>query len=266
MKIAVTMRTFDRRQGFQEHMVPDLQRSNYLGTTLENLRRGGVFESRLLSSFNLVDSGSKDLSNFLVSEFSKLAQPVWNITLDKTEVQRTANENAARALALGAADLDAQWVLFCEDDIDVCYDFLWSVGSWLRDHEDEKYRLYTFGSAAVDPEDCLKRSSIPVSLPCFYGTVCYVMRREDAASMADYIGGHPRYTGGRFYGTGDPGVTVAHDLHFHQFHEQLYPKVTHVLASAPSFVQHIGDQSGISTRSHLITYKSWPGRGWTYRG
>lgn len=266
MKIAVTMRTFDRQQGFMDHMAPDAKRANYLGSSLENMRRGGVFDSSLLSSFTLVDSGSKHLEGFLLHELRKLAQPVWNIKLDKTEVPRTANENAARALAVGAADLDAQWVLFCEDDLDVCSDFLWSVGNWLRKHESEKYRLYTFGSAAVDPGDGDKRASVPVSLPCFYGTVCYAIRREDAASMAEYIGGHPRYTGGRFYGTGDPGVTVAHDLHFHQFHEQLYPKVTHVLASAPSFVQHIGDQSGISTRSHLITYKSWPGREWTYRG
>lgn len=264
MKIAVTMRTFDRRQGFMEHMAPDQARANYLGDTLENLRRADVFDSPRLSSFTLVDSGSKDLDGFLVSEFRKLARPVWNITLEKAETPRTANENAARALKLAAQDAEAQWVLFCEDDFDCCAEFLECIERWLRQHENDKYRLFTFGSAAVSQVDADQRKAIPVSLLGFFGTVCYAMRREDAARMAEYIGRNPLYSGGRFYGKG--GVTVAHDLHFHQFHAEHYPKVTHVLASAPSFIQHIGDESGISARKHNIRYASWPGREYVYRG
>ncbi len=83
--------------------------------------------------------------------------------------------------------------------------------------------------------------------------------------MARYIEQNPRYTGGRFIGT-DDGAVGCHDLHYHQWHDKFYLDVKYIGFSSPSFVQHIGAESGISTRTHEITYKSWLGREWRYRG
>ena len=59
---------------------------------------------------------------------------------------------------------------------------------------------------------------------------------------------------------------VAHDLHWHQFSRLAYPGIDSFSVSSPSFVQHVGVHSGISGRTHLIEYSSWPGRDWRYRG
>lgn len=248
------MRTFDRTQGFQEHIAPGTRR-NYLRETLTNFQRAGVFDSPELRQFYLVDSGSVD-KNFLQDQ----AGEFYPITYDYPSSPRTPNENAGRALELGAAS-GAPWVLFCEDDLDVVSDFLDGIVAWLNRNAREDRRLYTFGSAAVSPD--AEGEIQDVTVEAFFGTTCYAMRSEDARSMSEYITQNPFYNGGRFYGKG--GVPVAHDLHYHQWSRALYPDINFFAASCPSFVQHVGVESAISNRSHEITYKSWPGRDWRYR-
>lgn len=247
------MRTYDRSQGFGDHIAPGMRR-NYVRETLQNFQRAGVFVSRRLYQFHLVDSGSLD-KNFLQRE----AGDFYPIVYHTPSKPRTPNENAGAALRLGSKS-SASWVLFCEDDLDVVDDFLDGVAAWLIKNAREDRRLYTFGSAAVSAN--YEGEILDVTVESFFGTTCYAMRREDAASMADYIEGNPLYNGGRFEGKG--GVPVAHDLHYHQWSRALYPDINFFAASCPSFVQHVGIESAISNRSHEITYKSWPGREWRY--
>lgn len=249
------MRTFDRTQGFQEHIAPGTRR-NYLGETLASFAAGGAFVSPLLRAFHVVDSGSHD-PGFLTREIGD-----YPVTIHRTDTPRTPNENAGEALRVGAeAAHDGDWVLFCEDDIAVCARFIESVDAWLAANAREDRRLYTFGSAHAESGDGLPEQS-DISITSFFGTTCYAMRKADAESMAAYIQRNPLYNGGRFYGKG--GVPVAHDLHYHQWSSLMYPALEYFSVSVPSFVQHIGDDSGISTRAHLIQYKSWRGPGWSY--
>lgn len=255
--ISIVMRTIDRRLG-SEHIAPNTRR-NYLGQTLNSMLRSGVFNTPLLDSFHLVDSGSPE--DFFLCE----AVDRYPITVHRPEARRTANENAGVALLAGA-DSGAEWVLFCEDDIDVIDQFLDGVALFLGRHAREDRRLYTFGSTSVGPD--WKNSTRPlqdITIESFYGTTCYAIRNADARLMAAYIQGSPRYTGGRFVGT-DDGSTVCHDLHYHQWSRAIYPNVKYFAASVPSFIQHIGDESGISNRTHQIQYASWPGQDWRYRG
>lgn len=253
MKMAVVMRTVDRTQGFQDHIKPG-ERRNYLYETLKNLDRGGVFRSEHLDSFHLVDSGSRN------PEYLALVERTYpSIFVHRTVTPRTPNENAGAALQI-AGNAGTPWILFCEDDIDVISNFLESVVAWLNKNAHRSYRLYTFGSNNSVGQGEWNR----VTIEAFYGTTCYAMRREDALSMAEFISYRPLYDGGRFYGK--DGVAVAHDLHYHVWSRQTYPELDYFLASVPSFVQHIGLESGISNRKHHIEYPSWPGRKWTYRG
>lgn len=264
MKIALVMRTHDRMVGFGDHIAPGTRR-NYLGDTLTNMVRAGVLDAPSLTDF-IICGDPSDTPEFFSANvpMACLASPKFLVV---TACERlTSNLNAAQALELGAnAQSEPDWVLFCEDDIDVCADFLEGVAAWLTKHQRDEVRLYTFGSAAADPDHPVGMDLL--SVPAFYGTTCYAMRRTDAYMMAVYVQDNPLYNGGRFYGMGDgAGVPVAHDLHYHQWHAKFYPEVKHIGFSTPSFVQHIGAESGISNRSHEITYKSWLGREWRYRG
>lgn len=252
--ICVVMRTFNRMESevtLHEHFV----RRNYLFDTLRSFSRAGVFQSPRLDSFHVIDSGSRDTVFFQGLES-------YPAIVHRGE-RRTPNQNAGYALKVGA-DSGAPWVLFCEDDIDVCADFLGSVGRWLDKYAREDRRLYTFGSNQSAATGGIK----DVHISGFYGTTCYALRHDDARSMSQFITENPLYRGGRFYGTGPDGtgVPVAHDLHYHEWAERTYPEIMFFAASCPSFVQHIGAASGISGRAHLITYDSWPGPDWKYDG
>lgn len=253
--ITMVMRTFNRHESTAP-LGPCFTRENYLGYTLRSMVRGGVFKTPTLHSFHLVDSGSKDATFFDTEVPAGLP-----ILLHLTPHKRTPNLNAAYALGVGALT-PSEWVLFCEDDIEVCADFVDGVQAWLDRNAREDRRLYTFGSNNSDVRNGAEMNDVTVE--CFYGTTCYALRQVDAASMARYIEGNPNYTGGRFLG--HEGVPVAHDLHYHQWSRLHYPTIDFFAAAAPSHVQHIGNASGISAREHTISYPSWGGKDWTYRG
>lgn len=256
--IAVVMRTFNRHESTTP-LGAGFTRQNYVKETLEAMVRSHVFESPVLHSFSICDSGTQNPSFFEAEIEGALAGKPFGLYWPGKWL--TSNENAGVALRIGA-DSGAPWVLFCEDDIDVCDYFLDSVWAWLCKHAHVKRRLYTFGSNNSD----FRGSELnDVSISSFFGTTCYAVRREDAASMSDYIKGKPLYTGSQ-NDVEKPGVTVAHDLHFHEWAKLAYPEIGHFAASVPSFVQHMGNASALSARDNIIRYASWPGRGWRYNG
>lgn len=241
---AVTMITVDRSlKG---------KRTNYLGETLRNLDRAGVFTSPRLRSFTLCDSLSDPrmwCSEELVFAAGRIEPG--NAT------SRSACENAGHALICGGLT-GAKWVLFLEDDIDVCEDFLGSVGRFLDKYgRGERFRLFAFGAAY----DQLKQQRhlgldywiYPVN--AFYGTQAFAIRAEDAVSLGRYISSNPVVRG-----VYNPN---AYDLMFHDWAKNLYPGNC-FLASAPSFVQHIGRESICTGKEETHQFESWPGREWSY--
>lgn len=197
---------------------------SYLQTTLHNLLRS---------------SPSSDMS----------------ITLSTNPV--CANLNVANALMRGSEQ--APWVLFLEDDIDVCNDFLGSVSRWLSDHADDQYILYPLGAAYPWVDNAVLNNQPAVEYPVdkFYGTQAFVIRAHDAVSLAQYLQDH-------CYDRTDDGT--AYDLLIADWHKTHYPDLPHLLTPAPSFVQHIGMTSVIRPRPVVHTFSSWPGREWTYKG
>ena len=105
---------------------------DYLRATMDNLQRAGVFASQVPWRMVVADSGD-------AGAFAREYAP------DRIVYKQTGaipNLNGAAAI-LHAAALGVGWVLFLEDDIDVCDDFLESVDAWIRDVTDPKYRVYS---------------------------------------------------------------------------------------------------------------------------
>lgn len=236
-KFAIVMITVDRSPG-----------KNYLIETLENLKRGGVFDSPLLGDFTIFDSGS-EIKERHVNQALDTVGLSSKINRVIAGIRRTPTENSAIALSVGAR-LGFHWVLFLEDDIDVCADFLESTAVWLEEHA-EKYRVFPLAAKYDEILAVLARRGDTMwryPVECFYGTVAITMRSEDALSIATYLEGRKN--------------EHQYDLHMQDWARER--DIKYFLTPVPSFVQHIGAQSFIRPGSDPIAYGSWPGREWSY--
>lgn len=240
---ALVMRTVDRSPS-----------ANYVGQTLANLARAGLFRSSIPWTLAIVDSGSP--ASFFDDEgISRLvAREAGRVTLDWPSARRTPNENAARALDLGA-DTGADWILFLEDDIDVCDRLLESVDAWIAKNRRKDRRVYSFCAAYAGVREAARsgRQAWDYPLAKFYGTQAYALWKDDARSAAEYMKRNPRYR----------GAHQCHDLLLKEWAREAHPKLGHFAASVPSFVQHVGKESSLHL-GRFHEYASWPGREWRY--
>lgn len=253
--IAVTMMTMDRTP-----------RTNYLTETLENFTRAGGFTSPRFHSLHIVDSGSPPESQwpdrgilnipYMDSAKADFAFPP-RVFVHRSKTRRAACLNAAAALEAGLKTR-APWILFCEDDLDFCGDFLDSVGRWLDLYGDPRYHIFAFGCAYPQVMTRTHQRAWTWEYPvnCFYGTQCFAIRREEAESLAAYWNTNPKVC--------DVYSPSAYDLMLQDWHRATYPDARVMLASAPSFVQHIGRDSIATSKEQTHTFPSWPGAFWAF--
>lgn len=238
LKFSIAMMTIDRAP-----------KRNFLAETVANLARAGVFTSPHLGSFSVVDSGSEDLQ-FIYDAFNDVDRGVYIAT-----GQRLPTANAAFALRMAVRFAEpGAWVLFLEDDIDVCAEFLEGTAMWLDEHSANQ-RVFPLG-ANYDFIDTAYRNghtSWDYPIEAYYGTLAVAMRQDDAMTIARHLAGlavggqHPH----------------SYDLHMADWAR--VHGVTHFLTPVPSFIQHIGSESVIRPGSEFHTYSSWRGREWTYQ-
>jgi len=225
-------------------------RRNYLGQTLQSLAAGGIRNTSVPWSLDIVDSGSTD------SFFETEGVPEWlrdpRVRLHRPSdgESRGPNANAAEALRQ-AAGRQADWVLFLEDDILVCAHFLDSVSGWLDDHSSESHRVVAFGAAYRElialREAGRARWEYPIS--AFYGTQCIALRTHDAADVATYWQHEDRQ--------------CLYDLLLKYWARERYPAHEYFAASVPSFVQHVGRDSAIHY-GRFHEFAAWAGSDWSY--
>lgn len=272
MRIAITIETKDRRPGGQ---------INYLGETLRNLRRAGAFTSPHFAGLVIVGGG--ELPDFVATEVeANLVHPIHGAGIPYRFLPSpdgcTRQQNGARAIRAGAAIEGADWVLKLEDDLDVVDDFLGSTARWIAAHEAELPVMVSLGMALervsvahyeIPGESVLREgASFPnarkllaagvelvAELPSiFWGAQAVLFRRDDAADLAAWLGEDPYY---------DDGIEQhrerAHDLLLQRWCQARGAEC--VMAPLPSFVQHIGRQSGLSNPFFEFP---WPGRAWHY--
>jgi glycosyltransferase involved in cell wall biosynthesis len=223
---------------------------NYLGDTLRNLARSGMWGSEHLHSLAVVDSGSPDLEVFRQDEIAANVPEHPPLYTGEWSLHQTAQ----RAIE-GGAEAGADWVLVLEDDIDVCDFFLDAVARWLEEHARPCYRMYAFGANRVQIEHAHAAGRTLWRYPVgdFYGAQALAWAREDAAELAEWLGEDPDYEGEREH---------HHDLLLQEWGRRY--GLTHFAASVPSFVQHIGGESSLGNRT--FSFDSWQGRQWRYGG
>lgn len=220
-------------------------RHNYLADTFGNLARAGVFRSPHLYGLRVYDS--------CVEDWAMKIPP--GVLLDKpVEQRRSLHENAAEAIRYTAA-MGADWTLVLEDDLDFCDRFLESTLAWVGQvvAERREYLMYVLGANYSQIVDARRKKKIVWDYPIgsFYGAQALLWRTNVARGLAEWLGPSPSYNGIAGHG---------HDLLLGRWAKERGE--THFAASVPSFVQHIGKESGIGNRS--FGFSSWPGRNWSY--
>lgn len=180
------------------------------------------------------------------------------VVVHRAETRRVACLNAAAALRAGLGT-GAPWILFCEDDLDFCGEFMDSVGRWLDLYGDQQYKVFAFGCAypQIVARTTQRAWTWEYPVKCFYGTQCFAIRREDAVSLAAYWNTNPIVC--------DVYSPSAYDLMLQDWHRLQHPALPVMLASAPSFVQHIGRDSIATSKTQTHTFASWQGKFWCFR-
>lgn len=274
MKINVVIETKDRRLVGGE---------NYLGQTLQNMKRAGVFDTTLLNSLTIVSGG--ELPDFYETEVRPLIiDTVYEFVHCIKDCTR--QQNAARAIQFGSVNKDADWVLKLEDDLDFIDDFLGNVARWLTDVSHVNAAMFVLGAtfqqvsqAHFEPGETLlvpgpsfprvraafDRGEIAMTHPVagWYAAQALLWRRPVAESLGLWLGDDPYLWDGK-----EKHRHRGHDLLLQVWAQELGAK--HFLVSCPAFVQHIGRQSNLNQPEigHVQPFFEfpWPGREWSYSG
>lgn len=232
MKLLLTIRTANRAP-----------KQNYLRATVASLLTQGV-DPDLLHIFPTdPNTGWPDVGSVHVPDH-----------------RCTPNENGVRQVdALN--DVDADWIVLSEDDLEWCADPLGSMARWLEDYATSErliYRFFTFGQTKP-----VSAHAVLSPLREMRGSQVVALRADDARRFAEWARQHPldwRPKDAPFQDRPHDGF----DKLLGYWALQDRPHMTTGLVSRPFFVRHIGVES--SLHSHGVRMdQHFAGVDWRYQ-
>jgi hypothetical protein len=234
MKILFTMRTSDRSP-----------KTNYLFRTLASLRDAGM--------------APEDVHVFPTSPdvgWLRHAPPL--MTLHAPLERRTANQNGIAPIAL-LDQIDADWIVLSEDDLEWCPDPIGSMARWLATYATERIMVYRF--FAFDRLTPVNADAGYAPLREQKGSQVVAMRANDARRFAAWAKVHPtdwRPKDAPFQHRPHDGFDKL--LGYWALQER--PETPIGLVSQPFFVKHLGVQSslhgrGIQKDKQFIGAQAW---------
>lgn len=244
MTIVVTMRTADRSCGARGLAEG---RPNYLGTTIRNLSASGMDVANLH-----VFVGDADAS-WVHRETEAPVQ--WHIA----DRALTPNENALAQISV-LDQVQADWILMLEDDLEFCADFLGSVRRWMSVHATDAHRVYRFFSFREPVAE--QTDAYVFDSGRLVGSQAVLLRADDARRLLAWHS--DRYETWRPHT--DPlrhQTTRGWDKLIGYWSLDRAPWQRTNLVSKPFFVRHIGEHSSLALRSFGMTANHrFDGRPW----
>jgi len=157
--------------------------------------------------------------------------------------RRAPNENGiAQVSAL--EEVEAEWILLCEDDLEMCADPVGSMARWLADHARPDVHVYRFFALPRTPISKRTERADWCPLREMRGSQAVALRAEDARDFAAWASAHPldwRPKDAPF----QDRPTKGFDKLIGYWALQRWPKQTLGLVSRPMLVNHIGIGSTI---------------------
>lgn len=221
MKLLFTIRTADRSP-----------KKNYLRATLETLIRNGVAGPDIHVFPTAPDIG------WIMNE------PYPGMSLHPTAVRRNANENGIAPIAL-LDEIDADWIVLSEDDLEWCADPIGSISRWIDVHARPDVTMYRF--FAFDHLTKVSKYASTAPLREQKGSQAVALRADDAKRFAAWATAHPknwRPKEARYQDRPADGF----DKLLGYWALQDRPGVSTGLVSRPFFVKHLGVQSSLHSR------------------
>jgi hypothetical protein len=199
-------------------------RKNYIGATLRDLYRSSP---NLPSDKVHIFATAPDVGWFR-EELARNGLPEDCCILHVPRKGLTRNQNGL-ALLLGLPKCD--WILHLEDDLLFCDDFIGSVRRWLKRYATKARKCYSFCTFKKGPSDQVEAWDTPRTS---FGAVAVALRWTDAQDLALWVQNRiPRWRRRM------PKVwrVSGFDMMIRDWAREPF------LASNPSFVQHVGDES-----------------------
>jgi hypothetical protein len=221
-RLLFTMRTADRAP-----------KRNYLRATLASLARGGVSEL--------------DIHIFPTDIHEGWLSESWmdrSYYVHYPRVRRRPNENGIAPIAL-LDEIDADWIVLSEDDLEWLADPLGSMARWLDEHATPDVMVYRFFAFDVLTKISEHVASAP--LREMKGSQVVALRAADARRFAAWAKAHPldwRPKNAPYQDKPHSGF----DKLIGYWALQDRPSVTTGLVSRPFFVKHLGVQSSLHSR------------------
>lgn len=222
MRLLFTIRTADRSP-----------KPNYLGATVDSLRRHGVAGSDIHVFPTDPDMG------WLLTEV-----PYQSVAFHRPAARLTANQNGIAPLGL-LDTMDADWIILSEDDLEWCADPIGSMSRWLDEHAMPDVVMYRF--FAFDRLTPVSAHAAMAPLREQKGSQAVALRASDARRFASWAANHPldwRPKDAPFQNRPHDGF----DKLLGYWALQYRPEVTTGLVSRPFFVKHLGVQSSLHSR------------------
>lgn len=234
MKLLFTMRTADRSP-----------KPNYLMATVRSLVAGGV--------------AGEDIHIFQTSPTFDWRTSYAFAHFHVPTTRLTPNQNGIAPIAL-LDEIEADWIILSEDDLEWCADPIGSMSRWLECHATPDVLMYRF--FAFDRLTPVNRSAASAPLREQKGSQAVALRADDARRCAAWAAAHPldwRPRGAPFQHRPHDGF----DKLLGYWALQDRPSVTYGLVSQPFFVKHLGVQSSLHSRGvrmdrQFIGDSAWP--------
>ena len=221
----------------------DSSKKNYIQQTVENLIAVGALDyqdTQLIVS----DSGSKS------EEYLQFLYPLsekYNGRIHLLHAKRklTANENVAKVIRY-ASEYSSEYVMYTQDDAIYRPTLMPNV-----DHFVKKYPSHPIWSFHAVYEEVLRNARkgkdyYRYPYGDFYGSICYVMRREISARWANHL----QWI---YENQSDP---IGADMYLGRWLKREFPS-QNIAQSCPCFAQHVGRSSVICAGDRPITNQSF---------
>lgn len=260
MKYLIVMRTINRDYSINDYT------DNFIHTTINSLIKSDLFKSKCDFEFHLFDGGVPLNDKLLPISIEKPSieylnkyKYLKNTFIHCADKYLTKNENWLRMIS-ETKYIVYDYLIMLEDDLVFCNKWIESINLFCNKYENllNNHPFISFYASYKEIEKEYKKGKEywdQYTAEQFYGTQCILFKKKKALECFDYISNgienindivfkKPRNT--------ELLKIRCIDLWIQEWLMNKYPD-SNVVASCPSFVQHIGEK----TASHLNLHQSF---------
>lgn len=202
-----------------------------LDLTIDSLKKSGLWQSKIDFTLVLHDSGSVDTS--YLDKYESLP----NVLVVKSKEKAGILKNAVLMLKYICKNLQADYILYIEDDILFCKNWIENLDHWTRSYIRPADWCFSF----YCPYEHLSPFGLNIfnwRLDSFYGTQCFGVPFDKLASLTDF-----------FEKKNKEGYERGNDMFLSEW-IRISSRKESIKTSYPSIVQHMAIGSTLDSYAH----------------